>query len=53
MAFKVPRYASLPYLLAVPAGGLFLAYLYAWIHRPGYPEQFAIEDREFHLQEIY
>lgn len=47
MAFKVPRYASLPYLLAVPAGGLFLAYLYAWLHRPDYPEQYAIEDRKF------
>jgi hypothetical protein len=46
MAFKVPRYASLPYLLAVPAGGLLLAYLYAWLHRPDYPEQYAIEDRK-------
>jgi hypothetical protein len=53
MAFKVPRYASLPYLLAVPAGGLLLAYLYAWLHRPEYPEQYAIEDRKFSLQEIY
>jgi hypothetical protein len=53
MAFKVPRYASLPYLLAVPAGGLFLAYLYAWLHRPDFPEQYALEDRKSHLQEIY
>jgi len=46
MAFKVPRHASLPYFLAVPAVGLLLAYLYAWAHRPEYPDQYAIDDRE-------
>jgi hypothetical protein len=46
MAFKVPRHASLPYLLAVPAGGLLLAYLYAWLHRPDYPDHYTVNDRE-------
>jgi hypothetical protein len=49
MAFKLPRHASLPYFLALPAGILFIAYLYARAHRPEYPDQYAIDDREYDL----
>jgi hypothetical protein len=47
MPYSLPRHVSLPAILEISSAALLLAYIYALVHRPEYPDRYTVNDREY------